>query len=150
MAETSTNPFRTGTSAPSNDDSALYPLARAGEEGGRGSDLRRELGQKVKDMNLGPSKQLATRRAAELTVKDLNDLAAEFSGVPSSNPKLSELTLEDLNSLEAVFTDVKIQTATAAREAALSGAAAPAWNVSCCSCTPCCCCAAADTEPFSA
>jgi hypothetical protein len=140
-----TNPFRAEDATPP--DAELYPLAPRAVEGGGGPDLRRFLGQRVREMNL-PSGQLATPRAADLSVKDLNDLAAEFSGLQTNNPHLPELSLEDLNSLEAVFTDVKIQAAMAAREAALSGAAAPDWTVSCCCCTPCCSCAATDTTPF--
>lgn len=144
------NPFRgqQQEAAPATDDSALYPFADRADAPAAGSDLKRALGQRVQDMNLGGAKRLATRRAAQLSVKDLNDLAAEFSGVPTSNASIAALSLEDLNSLEAVFTEVKIQTAKAARDAAASGAGAPDVNVSCCSCTPCCCCAAADTMPF--
>jgi len=99
-------------------------------------------------MRLGAAAQQATPRTADLTVKDLNDLAAEFSGVASNNPKLPGLSLEDLNSLESVFADVKIQTARATREASASGAGAPEGNPPCCCCTPCCCCAATDTAPI--
>jgi hypothetical protein len=149
MTDTPTNPFRPqAAAAPSADDADLFPLAGKVVESQAGPDLRRVLTQRVQDMNLGGAKRLATQRASTLTVKDLNDLAAEFSGVPTNNPRLPELSLEDLNSLEAVFTDVKIQTAKAARDAAVSGAAAPDVNVSCCCCTPCCSCAAADTAPF--
>lgn len=147
MAGAPSNPFRSQASAPQADDT-LFPLAASDADRGGGPDFKRVLGQRVRDMNLGPSKNLATQKAAELTVKDLNDLAAEFSGLPTSNPRLSQLSLEDLNSLEAVFTDAKIQAATAVREAAVSGAAAPDVSVTCCCCTPCCSCAATDTAPF--
>jgi len=149
MTDTPTNPFRASdAAAPSANDADLFPLAGAAVEAVAVPELRRVLGQRVQDMNLGSSKRLATARASSLTVKDLNDLAAEFSGVATNNPRLPDLSLEDLNSLEAVFTDVKIQTAKAARDAAVSGAAAPDVNVSCCCCTPCCSCAAAETAPF--
>jgi hypothetical protein len=153
MTDSPSNPFRQlqqGAAAPAaGDDSALYPFAARGE-GGAEPELRKVLARRIRDMSLGGAKRLATQRAAELTVKDLNDLAAEFSGVQTNNPTLPQLSLEDLNSIEAVFTEVKINTAKAAREAAASGAGAPDVNVSCCSCTPCCCCAAAETEPFGA
>jgi len=150
MTDTPSNPFRPQeAAAPAATDADLFPLGGRAAAVQSGSDLRRVLGQRVQDMNLGSSKRLATQRAGALTVKDLNDLAAEFSGVATNNPRLPDLSLEDLNSLEAVFTDVKIQTAKAARDAAVSGAAAPDVSVSCCSCTPCCCCAAAQTSPFS-
>jgi len=152
MTDTPSNPFRPqeAAAAPATADADFFPLGGRAAASEAGSDLRRVLGQRVQDMSLGASKRLATKRAAALTVKDLNDLAAEFSGVATNNPRLPDLSLEDLNSLEAVFTDVKIQTARAARDAAVSGAAAPDVSVSCCSCTPCCCCAAAETAPFSA
>lgn len=147
-----TNPFRRSGAAPPSDDAQLYPFGGGGDAAPATVtvDLRAILKQRVQDMNLGNAKRLATPRASGLTVKDLNDLAAEFSGVATSNQVVKSLSLEDLNSLEAVFTEVKIQTAKAAREAAASGAAAPDVNVSCCSCTPCCCCAAAETAPFDA
>jgi hypothetical protein len=145
-----TNPFRSQQeAAPAADDSTLYPFSGRVDTAGGGSDLKRVLGQRVQDMNLGGAKRLATQRAGDLTVKDLNDLAAEFSGVPTNNDTLTALSLEDLNSLEAVFTEVKIQTAKAAREAAASGAGAPDVSVSCCCCTPCCSCAATETAPFA-
>lgn len=146
------NPFRTDA-APTIDDSSAYPFAPANaapDAAVPAPDLRRSLTRRVKDLSLGPSKQLATPRVNDLTIKDLNDLAAEFSGVQSNNPKLASLSLEDLNSIEAVFVDVKLNVAKVTRAAAASSAGAPAVNVSCCCCTPCCCCAAAVTEPFSA
>jgi len=151
MADTPTNPFRNSQEdAPSADDSAVYPLAAAGQGATGGAGLGRALGQRVRDMQLGGSLRLATPQAADLSVKDLNDLAAEFSGVPSSNPKLGQLSLQDLNSIEAVFTDAKIQAAKAVRAAAASGAGAPDVSVSCCCCTPCCSCAASEPVPFDA
>jgi len=148
MTDTPTNPFRPQAAAPVADESAFYPFADRAYEAESASDLRSVLDLQVQQMNLGPAKQLATQRAGELTVKDLNDLAAEFAGVQTNNPDVAALTLEDLNSLEAVFTEVKIQTAKTVRQAARSGAAAADVNVSCCCCTPCCCCAAAETMPF--
>jgi hypothetical protein len=150
MTDTPTNPFRPQGAAPAADDSALYPLSGRAVDLGGVADLRTVLTTQVQQLNLGPAKRLATQRASQLTVKDLNDLAAEFSGVQTNNPSLPGLTIEDLNSLEAVFTQVKIQTAKTVRDAAVSGAAAPDVSVSCCSCTPCCCCAAAETMPFDA
>jgi hypothetical protein len=153
-----TNPFRSPQqqqdAAPATDDSTLYPFGGGDGGGGAdapaaGSDLKRVLGQRVQEMNLGGAKRFATQRASQLSVKDLNDLAAEFSGLPTSNASIAQLSLEDLNSLEAVFTEVKIQTAKAARDAAASGAGAPDVNVSCCCCTPCCSCAATETVPFA-
>jgi hypothetical protein len=145
MTDTPANPFRPGGEAPVADDSALFPFADRAVGTG---DLSSVLTLRVEEMNLGAAKQLATPRAAALTVKDLNDLAAEFSGVPTNNPDLPALSIEDLNSLEAVFTEVKIQTAKTVREAATSGVRQADVSVSCCCCTPCCCCAAAEIMPF--
>jgi hypothetical protein len=151
MAETPTNPFRNSLQdARPADDSALYPLAAVVRDGGSG--LGGALGVKVRDLQFGGSVQLATPRAADLSIKDLNDLAAGFAGVPTSNPKLGQLNLEDLSSLEAVFNDAKIQAAKAVRHVAVSGAAVPLISdAGCCSCcTPCCCCAASEPVPFDA
>jgi hypothetical protein len=84
-------------------------------------------------------------RVAKLTVRDLNDLAAQVQGVPTSNGNIADLTIEDMQDIEGIFLEYKMNTA---RELASSGlAAASSVDVSCCCCTPCCCCAAADTEP---
>ena len=79
---------------------------------------------------------------ADLTVRDLNDLAAEFSGVPTNNSKVSQLSLEDIQDIESVFFDFKV---AAGRDLARGGRDnLAAVDVSCCCCTPCCCCAATD------
>jgi hypothetical protein len=141
-----TNPFRR-QEASAADETTATPFARAEAVGG-GNLLRRSLGRKVREVSLtNVGRDLATARAGELTVKDLNDLAADFSGVPSNNPRIAELTIEDLNSIEAVFYEARMKAAQATRQAAAE--AAPIFdNWSCCCCTPCCCCAAAETDPF--
>jgi hypothetical protein len=152
-ASSAPNPFRNQEpSAPQPDDAALRPFTVGRIE--PGNDLRRHLGRRLRDMSLGGvGAAQATPRAQELTVKDLNDLAAEFSGIRTGNQGISQLSIEDLNSIEAVFFDVKMNAARTAREAAAApaGEAAPIFDDwSCCCCTPCCCCAAADIDPLSA
>lgn len=111
-----------------------------------------------KDRNLTKERQLRTVRemnlvdpgvldrapqVADLTVQDLEDLADEFSGVPSNNRKVAELSLEDIQEIEAVFFEFKV--AAGKELAGLGGAGELASvDVSCCCCTPCCCCAATD------
>jgi len=81
-------------------------------------------------------------KVADLTVRDLNDLAAEFSGIPTKNPKVAELSLEDIQDIESVFFEFKV---AAGRDLAQLGRNdLAAVDVSCCCCTPCCCCAATD------
>jgi hypothetical protein len=83
-----------------------------------------------------------TPTVRDLTVRDLNDLASEFSGIPTNNPKVAELTVEDVQDLEGVFLEFKLRTvADLARPDALQ---LESIDVSCCCCTPCCCCAATD------
>jgi hypothetical protein len=87
-------------------------------------------------------------KVGELTVRDLNDLAAEFSGVKTNNTQVAELSLEDLQNIEEVFFDFKVAAGrdlsrTLARGGTVGDLAA-AVDVSCCCCTPCCCCAATD------
>lgn len=99
------------------------------------------LERTVRDLGLvSPEKLERTPHIADLTVNDLQDLAREFSGVPTRNPKVSELSLEDVRDLEEVFFDFKVSVAMdLARADELA-----AVDVSCCCCTPCCCCAATD------
>jgi hypothetical protein len=93
-----------------------------------------------------------TPKIRDLTVHDLNDLAEEFSGIPTNNPRVSDLTLEDIQDLEGVFFEFKIATgrdmiAVATGRDQIASArpvGGTSVDVSCCCCTPCCCCAAAD------
>ncbi len=98
----------------------------------------------VRDMNLVDPKVLErSPQVADLTVQDLEDLADEFSGVPSNNSKVSDLSLEDIQEIEAVFFDFKV--AAGKELSGLGGRGELASvDVSCCCCTPCCCCAATD------
>ena len=98
----------------------------------------------IREMELVPAEVLErNRQIADLNVQDLEDLASEFSGVPTNNPKVAELTLDDIQDIEAVFFDFKV---SAGKELAALGGRGElaAVDVSCCCCTPCCCCAATD------
>jgi hypothetical protein len=90
-------------------------------------------------------------KIAALTVRDLNDLAAQFNGIPTNNAKVAKLTVEDMHDIEGVFLDYKVKAATdIGRIVRGGGAPAASVDVSCCCCTPCCCCAAAEVEPIRA
>lgn len=103
----------------------------------------------VAELNLvEPSVLRKSPKIAELTVHDLNDLASEFSGVPTRNERVAELSLEDIQDIEGVFFDFKV---AAGRDLARSGIdGLKSVDVSCCCCTPCCCCAATDTSETDA
>jgi hypothetical protein len=113
---------------------------------------KRLLKQKVKDLGIGDPNVLARNQlVANLTVYDLQELAARFQGVESANPKLSELTIEDLQDLEGIFFEYKLNTSKQLTAmAAAQGEVSAEWSVSCCSCTPCCSCAAAEVNPVRA
>jgi hypothetical protein len=140
------------TTPPPNDRMAR-PFQRGRAAEGGTANLNQTLQRRVNDVGADVGVSVTpTSRAGDLSVKDLNDLAAEFSGVPSNNPKVSALTIEDINSLEAVFYDVKMNAVRAAREATAYGdreAGERFFDISCCCCTPCCSCAAAETAPFA-
>jgi hypothetical protein len=113
---------------------------------------------KVKDLDM-PAKlaEKASPRVRELTIGDLNDLAARANGVSVQNDTLGELTADDVRSLEEVFQEAKISMASQVGSLAQQGIAEGDEglegelfdNWSCCCCTPCCCCAAADVDPFA-
>jgi hypothetical protein len=107
-----------------------------------GNLAKREQLRTVAEMNLVDREVLdRSPKIRELTVKDLNDLAAEFTGIPSNNEKVASLTLEDIQDLEGVFFEFKV---SALRDVATAPGDLAAVDVSCCCCTPCCCCAATD------
>jgi hypothetical protein len=113
---------------------------------------KRLLKQKVKDMGIGDPKVLERNQlVANLTVYDLQELAARFQGVESANPKLGQLTIEDLQDLEGIFLEYKLNTSKQLTAmAAAQGSVSAEWSISCCSCTPCCSCAAAEVNPVRA
>jgi len=96
----------------------LRPFATV-QPAGAGGDLPAVLKRRIRDITLpGVDVSQATSRAANLTVKDLNDLAAEFSGLRTNNRNVAELSIEDINSIEAIFFDIKMKAAQQARQAA--------------------------------
>ena len=99
----------------------------------------------VAEMHLVPDEVLKqSPKIAELTVRDLNDLALEFSGVPSKNEVVSNLSLDDIQDIEGVFYQFKVAAGRDLVKKAGKGGKAGSVDVSCCCCTPCCCCAATD------
>lgn len=127
------NPFRR---ALADDGADFAPFRRKEVNLTKERQLRR-----IGDMNLvSPEVLERSPQVADLTVQDLEDLADEFSGVPSHNRKVSELSLDDIRDIESVFFEFKV---AAGKELAGGGDLA-AVDVSCCCCTPCCCCAATD------
>ncbi|MBB2909823.1 hypothetical protein FHS43_001069 [Streptosporangium becharense] len=109
----------------------------------RATNLKREEQLRtVADLGLATPEQLESNpKVRDLTINDLNDLAAEFSGIPTNNRRVAELTLDDLQDLEGVFFEFK---RAVGRDLVTRGASVSSVDVSCCCCTPCCSCAAAD------
>jgi len=131
------NPFRPGS----------LPVSA-----GRTNPTKSVLLRKVSQLKLDPNVlRLASDKVRELTVKDLNDLASEFSGVATENSRLQGLSLDDIRNIEEVFTEFKLDSVERMiNEGLRPGADLASVDVSCCCCTPCCCCAAAETDPFAA
>jgi hypothetical protein len=113
---------------------------------------KREQLRTVADLGIADRALLRRNpKIAALTVRDLNDLAAQFNGIPTNNPKVAKLTVADMQDIEGVFLDYKVKAATdVARIVKGGGSPAASVDVSCCCCTPCCCCAAAEVEPIRA
>jgi len=130
------NPFR---SALGEGEAEFHPLTQRGAP----NPVKEQKLRTVRDLNLvQPDVLERVPQVADLTVADLEDLASEFNGVPSYNPKVAELSIEDIQEIEAVFYDFKV---AAAKDLARGGREQlTAVDVSCCCCTPCCCCAATD------
>ncbi|GAA2911815.1 hypothetical protein GCM10010517_78390 [Streptosporangium fragile] len=130
---TESNPFK---------DLSAVPETRS-EDLQRAVNLRKEEQLRtVADLGLATPEQLETMpKVRDLTVNDLNDLAAEFSGIPTGNRRVADLSLDDLQNLEGVFFEFK---RAVGKDLVTRGAAVSSVDVSCCCCTPCCSCAAAD------
>jgi hypothetical protein len=130
---TETNPFKDLSGVPARDPDDLQ----------RAENLRKkEQTRTVADLGLATPEQLERLpRIRDLTVHDLNDLAEEFSGIPTGNSRVASLSLDDLQDLEGVFFEFKrsVGSDLVNRRATVSSV-----DVSCCCCTPCCSCAAAD------
>lgn len=139
----SENPFRKAIEPTPDAEGAARsrPFDRAQA---RISPVRSDKMRTIADLGLVDAKTLErTPAIRDLTVHDLNDLAAEFSGIPTSNRRVSDLTIEDIQSIEAVFTDFKLKAGRDLAAKATKGTGSSV-DVSCCCCTPCCCCAATD------
>ncbi len=139
MTEESANPF---TEALQEFDSDFSPFEQTSVTAASAAQR-----QTVADMNLVKPEVLEQLpKVASLTVKDLNDLADAFNGIPTSNPVVAELTLEDLKDIEDVFFEYKLAVGRDMQRPLKGGQGIGVADVSvssCCS-TPCSCCAAVD------
>ena len=139
------NPFRGALEpiAEQDDTSQLQPFKKS--ETTRPSPRKAAELRTIAELRLVDRALLdRTPRIAELTVHDLNDLAAEFSGIPTANARVADLTIEDIQDIEAVFVDFKLSAGRDLTASASSLKAGTSVDISCCCCTPCCCCAATD------
>ena len=139
MTENDANPF---TQALGEFDSDFSPFEQASVSVASAAQL-----QTVAEMNLVKPEVLAQLpKIASLTVKDLNDLADAFNGIPTNNQNVAELTLEDLKDIEDVFFEYKLAVGRDMLRPLRGGQGIGVADVSvssCCS-TPCSCCAAVD------
>ncbi len=133
-------------------------ISRREPELSRSNPLKEELQLTIRDMeqSLFPYRDAIRHipdSVLDLSVQDLNDLAAQISGIDSHNPTAKGLTFEDLRGIEAVFFEAKSVVLEKLGErgvtvAELRKAEDDEIYVPCCCCTPCCCCAAVDVDPF--
>jgi hypothetical protein len=139
MTEEGANPF---TEALEEFDSDFSPFEQTSATTASTAQL-----QTVAEMNLVKPEVLdQLPKIATLTVKDLNDLADAFNGIPTNNPNVAELTLEDLKDIEDVFFEYKLAVGRDMQRPLGGGQGIGVAGVSvssCCS-TPCSCCAAVD------
>jgi len=122
---------------------------------GKHNPFRENKLMRVRDMRDIPeeTRATATEKVAELTVRDLDDLAVKLAGVPTFNPTIDELNIEDLRSLEELFQSyrqAKLERLQGIETVGSMEAIEDWCEYSCCCCTPCCCCAAADVNPIEA
>ena len=143
MTEENANPF---TDALEEFDSDFSPFAQPTAGVGVAAVAAAQL-QTVSEMNLvKPEVLQQLPKIASLTVKDLNDLADAFNGIPTNNPIVADLTLEDLKDIEDVFFEYKLAVGRdMERPIGSGGVEAAGVSVSSCCSTPCSCCAAVDT-----
>lgn len=148
MATGGDNPFRQALDATRPSQKDLQGTQAAGALDEKGNPVQRDQGRTIEDLKLVDPRVLAKNpKVARLTVRDLNDLAAQFSGLPTRNQRIGELTVEDMQDIEGIFLEYKVNTARVIAERGLENFAV---DVSCCCTTPCCCCAAADLDPIQA
>ena len=136
------NPFRGAVPAKRDDGATRFkPFSK---EDRLGSPTKQDQLRTIAQLNLvDPSVLEKTPKIRDLTVRDLNDLAAEFTGIDTNNPRVADLTLQDIQDIEGVFFEFKLAQARDLGARGLEELALEV-DVSCCCCCPCCCCAAAD------
>lgn len=118
----------------------------------RPGSLNAQLKLRIVDMGFPEEvKRKITPEIADLTVRDLNDLASAFAGLEVHNPKVVRLRAKDIRSIDEVFADYKANAVSRLSEDAFA-VGDLSVEISCCCCCPCCCCccAAADVHPFAA
>ena len=139
-------PSQPNPSIPTGDALLRAPFSKGRREDGTVNSLRDDLSTTIRDLQFVDPAVIreVSPRVAGLSVKDLQDLAAEFAGVETYNPNVEKLTIEDIQDIEGVFFEFKSNTIARISQSEL----AEGVDVSCCCCTPCCCCAASDVDPF--
>ncbi len=142
------NPFRDAITLPDDDEARRRNPFDRDRDHDKETPTRREQLRTIADLDFVDKRTLEKApQIRDLRVLDLNDLALEFSGVPTGNDRIAELTIEDIQDIESVFLDIKLK---AGRELVGGSNDLAAVDVSCCCCTPCCCCAATDTSHTAA
>ncbi len=125
----------------------------SGAPGGGPTDAKTRT---IAQMGFSPI-QLAfvTDTVRNLSIQDLEDLAARFAGKPVANAIVNTIRAVDLRGLEDLFRSLRDNALQATAGIAGPGGvvatvpSAPGGvSVSCCSCTPCCCCGVAEIDPF--
>jgi len=152
MADNGENPFRRALDPPADDEAARVRPFKGDADSEVENPVKADQLRTIEDLGLVDEKALARNpKIAKLTVRDLNDLASQFSGIATSNRTVAELTIEDMQDIEGVFLEYKLNTARDLAGRAGDGAElAISVDVSCCCTTPCCCCAAAEVDPVLA
>jgi hypothetical protein len=84
-----------------------------------------------------------TPRVQDLTIEDLNKLAAVANGTGAPEGRLMQLDADDLRSLEDAFHEARLQAGELLARRLQQGGGpeeATIFDMFTCCCTPCCCC----------
>lgn len=137
------NPFR--SAAPAKREDVAGSLKPFSKEERLANPTKQDQLRTIAQLNLVDASVLErTPKIRDLTVRDLNDLAAEFTGIDTNNPRVSDLTLQDIQDIEGVFFEFKLAQGREIGARGLEELAAVDIDISCTCTTPCCCCAATD------
>jgi len=97
---------------------------------------------------------LVTDQVRNLTIQDLEDLAASLFGQPVGNPKIPQIRAVDLKGIEDLFVDFRARAlqnlaGIAGPGGVVAGPGGPSGAPGGTTCTPCSCCTAAvELDPF--